>query len=473
MRKLGVNRSAENDFLLLKEYFIGRNESIQKEDMDFINHVKELFDSQNATGFVQHSRQACQNQVIAQEYNDTTISFMDYDGSLGPWQLNTDFGICCMMQPHITLQKIGANEKIFKIDTSAKIGESNGIRILIDAEVFNHGIDKNHGIGFKIALYEIGDKPIIQFSSKLISTGSEVQISIAPSLSITTDEAISRLTPEKRNCYNESETALTFLKKSHGYKYSFTTCLYNELLKEIIFDCRCYPIFFVESFFPDVTKDIESCSGEGLFCAQHKIKQLTSLHKNMEVDNTSKLNNTIGNIARPSKVNCLPACQVQDNAIETSYIEYPSIKPFFYQDSFCYTAIHILHVTCKDEDRRYFLHQDYPFLCDILEYDKSIFGKNSSCQNWPSTYFSEHESINKTLEQAMYLYGRENLALLHVFIQSPQITEVKRDIAITFTVFLGNVGGILGLWLGFSVFSCLELAYWFCLCCHCNKKNYF
>lgn len=62
----------------------------------------------------------------------------------------------------------------------------------------------------------------------------------------------------------------------------------------------------------------------------------------------------------------------------------------------------------------------------------------------------------------MHKYGRKNLALIHVMIQSPYVTKIKRDVSMTFTTYIANSGGLLGLCLGFSFMSCIEII--FCLC---------
>ena len=66
----------------------------------------------------------------------------------------------------------------------------------------------------------------------------------------------------------------------------------------------------------------------------------------------------------------------------------------------------------------------------------------------------------------MHQYGRQNLALIHVMVQSPYVTKIKRDVAMSFVTFVANSGGLLGLCIGFSFISAVELLYW--ICCICN-----
>ena len=81
---------------------------------------------------------------------------------------------------------------------------------------------------------------------------------------------------------------------------------------------------------------------------------------------------------------------------------------------------------------------------------------------WPENYFEKYDRPNGTLVEEMYKYGRENLALIQVMIQSPYFTKIRRDVAMTFTTYIANSGGLLGLCLGFSFMSAIEIIFWFC-----------
>ena len=75
------------------------------------------------------------------------------------------------------------------------------------------------------------------------------------------------------------------------------------------------------------------------------------------------------------------------------------------------------------------------------------------CEEWPTNYFKKFDEPNETLVDELYTYGRHNLALIHVMIQSPYVTKIKRDVAIPFVTFISNTGGLLGLCIGFSFIS--------------------
>ena len=102
------------------------------------------------------------------------------------------------------------------------------------------------------------------------------------------------------------------------------------------------------------------------------------------------------------------------------------------------------------------------------------------CINWPESYFENNDQPNETLVNEVYEYGQRNLALIHLMIQSPYITKIKRDVAMTFTTYVANTGGLLGLCIGFSFISTIEILYWLCCCCrslnykrlYCNKEKW-
>ena len=182
--------------------------------------------------------------------------------------------------------------------------------------------------------------------------------------------------------------------------------------------------------------------------------------------------NMIGNISKPDFIICKPACTVQNNNNQMSFAPYPQQGNFFYQKTFCEVASHIWHETCQDENRAFFMNRDWPLLCPLLKNFDELLGNFSVdiCQKWPENYFEKYDKPNITLMKEMYQYGRQNLALIHVMIQSPYVTKIKRDVAITLVSYVADTGGLLGLCLGFSFISIIEIIFWFCSCCREFKR---
>jgi hypothetical protein len=63
------------------------------------------------------------------------------------------------------------------------------------------------------------------------------------------------------------------------------------------------------------------------------------------------------------------------------------------------------------------------------------------------------------LEVAIVQYTRENIAKVNIFLKDPYVQRYVREEKITEITFVGTVGGLLGLFLGFSFISVVEIAF--------------
>ena len=358
-------------------------------------------------------------------------------------------------------------------------GETNGLDLVLDAEQFNYAYFQANSAGFKIALHHHADKPMIQFSSQLINSGTETQINVKPTITYTTDDAVDTFSPTERNCYADFETNLTYLRYVDGYHYEMNNCLIDQGIRDIIWNCRCTPRFWTECVenCPDefYLNYISYCSGIGLHCANTRMKSIGLQNppekNNIVMPEAKESPDNIGNISKPDSIECIPPCAVQDYNNQMSFAPYPQRHNFFYQKIFCDVASHILQVTCQNENRTLFMDKKQPNLCLVLKNFEDFFGDTSSCKNWPSEYFDKYNGPNETLVDELYQYGRDNLALIHVIMQSPFVTKMKRDVEMTFTSYIANTGGLLGLCLGFSLITGFEIIFWCCCCCKEFNKN--
>ena len=434
------------------------------------------------------SRQSCKDLFISIKFRGqfmtwkdmpTNKSFEEDFKSAGPHYYPTDFGACCLFVPHLDFQAVNGNQTYDEIYSEliadAENGESNGLQLLLDAEHFNYGhLKSSDSIGFKISLHLHSDKPMMQFSSQIITVGTDNHINLMPTVSYTTDAAISMMNPEERNCYAGEEAQLTYLPSSSGFKYSLNNCIINEVIRHIIWCCRCIPAF--TSVWIQKKYQYQFCKREALQCANQRMQSI-GVGTGTSCDLTSKLligledPNKIGNISKPPFVKCRQACKVQENANQVSLALYPQQHNFFYQRNFCLLASHILQATCKEENRRYLLDKKQPDLCGALESFENYFGRNSSCMHWPTNFLDANESPDNILIDQLFQYGRENAAMVRVMIQSPYVTKIKRDVAMSFLNYVSSTGGLLGLFLGFSFISGIEIFFWICCCCREVKRK--
>ena len=157
-----------------------------------------------------------------------------------------------------------------------------------------------------------------------------------------------------------------------------------------------------------------------------------------------------------------------------SFAPFPQRRNFFYQKTFCDIASQILQKTCDppmSPNRKFFLDKKQPNLCFILEEFSLYFGSTSNCSDWPENFFEKYKLPNETLAKELFNYGEDNLAMVHVMIQSPYITKIKKDVAMSFLNYIANAGGLLSLGLGFSFISGIEIIFWLCCFCYKTRKN--
>ena len=473
--------------LLNKEFITGHQENFTQENQSFLDEFKAILTVKHS--FHYWSRQFCRNAFISLRYQGKRITWnqlpiADSEAGIGPKYFTTDFGSCCVLVPHLFFEYINSHwtlenktfeETWFDLKASAFNGETNGLDIVLDTEQFNYAYHQAHAAGFRISLHHHNSKPMISFSSQLIHAGTETIIDIKPTITSTTDYAISKFSPEQRGCFTKDESKLNYLRRSLGYHYDLNNCIIDEGIKDIVWNCRCLPNFMDSKANPEYSKVFPLCTDKGLLCANNRIESmgLKKINEGMLPEVLEKPEIFRG-ISKPKSINCLPSCHFQDNYNQMSNAPYPQKNMFFYQKTFCDVASHVLQVTChrhRGAHRRFFIEKSQPNVCNILEDFDKFFGSNSTCNEWPNNFIEEHEKgdePNSTLNDELFEYGKQNLALIHVMIQSPYTTKIKRDVAMTFTNYVANTGGLLGLCLGFSFISFIEIIFW---CCFCVKET--
>ena len=473
---------------LIDEYILGIQGNTSQEHEKATNEFKTIFPKNT---FSKLSTQKCENLFMNIQFRGRFYTWKDYknvDPIFRKFEHKTDFGTCCIFVPHLYFlepidnKNASDGDRYHGLKADAVNGEKHGLDILLNAEQFNYADPQSNGVGFKIALHNHQDKPIMQFSSDLLNPGSETQINLKPTLSKTTDDAISRFSPTNRDCYSDGEGQLTHFTREEGYRYAMNNCFVDKKIKEIVWNCRCRPVVWEkctscgsDDVYYNAMKTLPSCTGRGLFCANERMKfigqdeEKTPKQRPIILPEANESPTLIGNVTRPLSIECLPGCLVQENHKLISTSLYPQKANFVYKKSFCDVASHILSKTCQHKGRRLLLHGQQPNLCPILEVFNESFVQ---CENWPHNFLQNNGlPINTTLLDEMYQYKRSNLALVHVMIQSPYITIFKRDVAMTFLSYVANTGGLLGLFIGFSCISGIEILFCFCCCCNFGFKK--
>ena len=329
--------------------------------------------------------------------------------------------------------------------------------LLTTSQVYDYGFSPQRGEGFKVAIHHHMDQPIMALSDVDISPGFVTQLSVTPTLTVTTERAAKRFSPEDRMCYFDDEFRFKYLPPDL-YRYSLSNCLFAATHNEIIEKCQCVPFFHTLAY-NDVGK---VCSGNSLLCMN---KILMDIGSHTEVEGKS----------------CYSPCIDQSNRMAVTTSVFPNRNTFTQGDEFC-ILFHKLKSTCATQ-KRSTLTNRYPSLCRRIERAPRSFKcfVNQSKLSSEATKtkqivvgttdaedvirgqhvkleVADHAGGEDPLTVAMYQYARENLALVNIYIKDPAVTQIKREQKIPLIWFVANVGGILGLTMGCSLVTVFEIA---------------
>ena len=193
--------------------------------------------------------------------------------------------------------------------------------------------------------------------------------------------------------------------------------------------------------------------GEKLACAksyaEHLGDEKLELNKALNVENEKK--------------KCLERCSVQKEYFVVTSTQFPNKNTFKSGKEIC-LVMKKLHQICQDPPKLEIFHQfysknvkHYPSnICNLID----IQIKNQTCNT--TTTDQEHH-LNLNLEPKLYnfifLYAKQNLSKLKIFFRDPYYTQIRRHVKIEMVTFIGNTGGLLSLFIGFSLISVFELFY--------------
>ena len=166
-------------------------------------------------------------------------------------------------------------------------------------------------------------------------------------------------------------------------------------------------------------------------------------------------------------------CKYQDNAPQFSYAKYPSANNSYllHANQFCAIATKLCQFTCKDLERRVILKEKHPKLCETIEKFDNFLCKPNVCGNWQEVLKQNTKEQQPILFNELHDYASQNVARLQVYVQAPFTTILHRDVEMTETEFIANMGGLISLFLGCSFISAFELIYWCCRCLQVMQKR--
>ena len=236
--------------ILIEEYLDGREQDLNPDDEERLKDVKVKMDAEkDEYGRIEYY-QSCKDQYLSVEYKGKVLNWNEvdfYDLNKGAQWFGLDFGACCSFVPHLNIDNSYENdtflEKYHETDFTAMHGEDNGVKILFDIEQWNYAHINGRASGLKVSLSDPRSKPMMEFSSQALKAGSDVKITIKPTVTYTTDDAIEKFEPHDRKCYEEGENPLEEVSYDDGFAYDMINCLINQGLINIYWYCRCVPKF--------------------------------------------------------------------------------------------------------------------------------------------------------------------------------------------------------------------------------------
>ena len=447
-----------------------------------VEELQVLKQIENMTGGTQELKMEghpeCHNMFMHYSWKNQEIKYEEGDVTMH-YRQTTDASLCCQLFPgmlpnennrdfditsHTFWRKKNPWQIIFDgYKTGIRPGKQ-GVQIMIDVEAYDYfSVHSKDSEGVLVLIQHYRDIPLMRKESFMLSPGFEVDVGLSITEIITTEAAISRFKPEERDCYTHDEVNLTSLPLEKGYRMSMKNCLYDKALHATLEECNCRPPFYVLGA---IGKNVSTCHGTQLLCAY---KIFDNVDEYRTSDGTAKT--------------CRAPCNDQIYHSRITFAKYPN-KAMFGKSSkgleFCKVVKKLLKICHEwvDPDsfgayglygdelkiRRRVLAREYPELCDNLVL---ILGGNSTdpiaisdCELMSKAFvFSPHGQ--KALD-ALYLYAKKNLLWLNVYVKDSFATRIVRDERMTITSFVANVGGLLGLCMGFSLVSVAEMVY-FCV----------
>ena len=316
---------------------------------------------------------------------------------------------------------------LWTINPFARNGLVNGLTLILDAEGFDYASSESGTEGFFLSMLHQLDIPIMRNTGINVEVGQTNNIVVIPTLMSTTKGAKSRFNPEERQCYFEDEIALKHLPHENSFRYDISNCFFEATLQEIESQCQCIPAYFAD------VSELPLCQGQQVSCMNDLKERIGEFRAIMD-NGTQKT--------------CLSNCQDQRFSVSLTQASYPNSHSFVHTKE--YKLVHNKLLWSCLGDRNATLQRAYPTLC--------------------TTLLDKAENLTE-IEKEVVRYTKDNIAKVNIFLKDPFVQKIVREEKISQIAFVGTVGGLLGLFLGFSFISSLEIFYMIFMWIITSNKN--
>ena len=283
-----------------------------------------------------------------------------------------------------------------------------------------------------------------------VSAGKSVKISIKPFLYQTTTEAKEKFSYERRKCIYDGE-----FEMPRGQKYSLDQCLAE--IVSLKFDEQCANSV-------NGTVSWPSARGVPLKCKNDLLNGMGEWLRGKIIPNSDE------------ELLCNEACERQENVLDIAEQTFPN-EVFANTDDFLLVVKKLFwscaEVVPKGGHKKSGIEKKYPLICPL--YDKHIYkniniseegfnlddemGRNFS-QFTAKTFEWNMRYDYDIFTREVLKYCQENLVRIEAYISSPYVTIYEKDVVMTQTTLIANIGGILGLCMGFSLISLAEIIFY-------------
>ncbi|CAB4066396.1 ASICN [Lepeophtheirus salmonis] len=416
---------------------IGTKDNFTNEEWEAFESFKDKIQLEKLKTEGQHK---CHSMFIQYSWKNNYLNFNADNGSSMHYAQNTDENLCCQIFPGMlpSENKVkntlnydfwSQNKNPWEIlfdgyKAGIKPGKQ-GVQVLIDVETYDYFSSHSLGSeGIMVLIQHYRDIPLMRRESFFLSPGQVVDVGLSVTEITTTKNAISRLS-------NEYEK----------------NCLYDKALHAVKSICGCIPSFYVLKSMGNIT----TCSGTSLYCALRIFDDISG--PEYEDSGTEK--------------KCRSPCNdvLYDSRITSA--TYPNKKLFRHRPELCPIVYKLIKICTGWLDP--FAFEEYGQYADELKIKKipllssgfshlcerlSGLSLNNSCDFINSHLFQNSEALAEVTS-----YAKRNLLWLNVYVKDSHITRIVRDERMTRTNFVANVGGLLGLCMGFSLISVGEILY--------------
>ena len=314
-------------------------------------------------------------------------------------------------------------------EPKTQAGLNKGLMIMLDAhsDIWSSSSVESDFQGFTGLIDRIGSYPLMLQNGFQIRTGHNNMIALSATQIDATDDLRS-IGPATRNCLFPDETSMLKLHKSYSKSNCILECslfyAQNYLAKQLNMTVPCTPWYF--PFLDDL----------GTLCDPWQAITFYQIMFNDVPDDQC--------------VHCLPDC------INTIYHPVVTSIPF---------------KTCDESNLgiSHFCNLDQPNLPDpkiwgkLVKEELKIANRSALADNIQSSerVFIRNPIQFTTLETRYNAYEKD-IAILHVFFDKPSVFQFVSQPSQTWISFFSAIGGLLGLCLGISLITFIELI-WLCL----------